>query len=639
MSKLPADDTKTRAGKVKIRESKGFAFAVRGDEFFVRITVAPQDRVNARARRATTLGEATARAHAVQALVNRLRRADKAGYISEKLIKDAAAADDAELARIVETFDAVIGRDDFEKLAPKTTSNVVTFESFAMRWVKGELADEYPDYVERKRSAYVDQCNLRKYVFPLVGSKAIAAVTLEDFEQVMREADRRTRTKKLARSTRRQIAQVMRRVLGLAAYPAKLIKVNPIPDNAMPSKGTDVSLQFCYPEEDALLMADERADLGHRLLFGFMHRQGPRRAEVLGGKADIVDESVEDDDTFGDVPALTWGRVDLKRGAILPERNKTGDTSLTPIEPDLVRALTAWKAMCTKTKADDPVFVTLDGAPVPPHDAKEVYCSTLRAALVAKDCDRPELWTAKRGQRALRLHDARASFVTVALVNGRSEDWVRRRSKHKSSAIERYRRQMGTYAELKLGDWVPLDQAIPEIAKALKEADALANASAERVSTDGERSRTSSEPPQIPHVSAAAMAVFDPGGLGVGGSNPLAPTGSETLGTIRFSEVTGGGGQGETGGVADTFADRNVSAKLPALPEHPPTSDRSDAVTDAVDAALAAGISAIAASMGNAAPGDLVALAERMSVLARELEARRTARAGNVIALAARRKR
>ena len=59
---------------------------------------------------------------------------------------------------------------------------------------------------------------------------------------------------------------------------------------------------------------------------------------------------------------------------------------------------------------------------------------------------------------------------------------------------------------------------------------------------------------------------------------------------------------------------------------------------DPVETALAAGVAAIAASMSRAVPGDLIALVDRMTVLARELEARRLARAvaGRVIEISRR---
>jgi hypothetical protein len=505
----------------KLREAAGGAYERRG-QLFIRVTVGPQKRASEHAPWATKLEDATARAREVQALVNRLRAAGKTDFV-DKLVEVGAAADAAKMVELSGAVDRIIG-DDMVQAPPKVASDVVTYEAFALQWVKGELHALYPDDVERKRSAYQDLCNLRRYVFPVIGPKALADVTLDDYQQIMREADgRRSRKAKLSPATRRQIGQAARHVLQLAVYPARHIAINPIPDSALPKKKAGPGQQFIAPDEDALAMADERADVGVRLLFGFLHRQGPRKADALGGAAEKVDDAIDDEDAFGDVPALTWGRVDLRRGYILPDRNKTDDASLTPLEPDLVRALKAWKAMCSKTRASDPVFVTKAGEPIDPDEATELYRSTMRAALVAADADRPELWTPPRGQMGLRLHDARASFVTVALVNGRTEEWVRRRSKHKSSAIERYRRQLGTWRELSLGDWTPLDEAIPEIAEQVAKL-----AAAERGGESGEGPRASANDTEIPRASAPAVPLVRPGGLGVGGSNPLAPTGSSS---------------------------------------------------------------------------------------------------------------
>ncbi len=220
--------------------------------------------------------------------------------------------------------------------------------------------------------------------------------------------------------------------------------------------------------------------------------------------------------TFGEVPPLTWGRIDLRRGAILPDRNKTGDTSLTPLEPDLVCALKIWKTMSTKTGADDPAFVTRAGEPIEPREATDAYRASLRAALVAEECNRPELWTAGHGRRTLRLHDARASFVTVALVNGRSEDWGRRRSEHKSSAIERYRRELGTSRELNLGDWGPLDEAIPEFAPV------VADEKAQRAAR-GDGCGSGCNPAGASRIDAA--------------SRPQKPKGSGVSGTSRGERI------------------------------------------------------------------------------------------------------
>jgi hypothetical protein len=532
------------------RVARGGAFAARG-RVFMRVTIAAGQRraealpwVTAAQWAEHAAGDACVcvacvRARQVQAWITAIRGAGKADDFAENVIRVSATADGAKMRELAKAVDGIVGGQIVPAKPKGAVDGPVTFEAFAMRWVRGELAADFPDYVERKRSAYVDLCNLRKYVFPVVGDKPIAAVTLEDFKQIMREVDGRAK-RKLARATRRQVAQVTRRVMGLAQFPAELIPSNPIPANAMPPKRSETVLQFVYPDEDALLLADTRAELGHRLLYGFMHRQGPRRSEALGGAAELVDDAVDDYEVFGDVPALTWGRIDLRRGAILPDRNKTGDMTLTPLEPDLVRALEAWKRITLKSGPDDPVFVTTDGAAIEPREATESYRAMLRAALVAHDCDRPELWTAGHGRRVLRLHDARASFVTVALVNGRSEDWVRRRSKHKSSAIERYRRVLGTFRELELGDWVPLDVAIPEIATVVAESAAAktaADAAASIPIRTPPLTLTRTRVPTKPKSSERLLASRNQSGRKDSNLRPLDPQ-SSALTRLRYAPAS-----------------------------------------------------------------------------------------------------
>jgi hypothetical protein len=87
-----------------------------------------------------------------------------------------------------------------------------------------------------------------------------------------------------------------------------------------------------------------------------------------------------------------------------------------------------------------------------------------RDHLRAAGVDRPELFEQTAERMQVRLHDLRASFVTIALANGRSEAWVADRTGHKSSVrINRYRRAARTAAELGLGDMLPLDVAVPEL--------------------------------------------------------------------------------------------------------------------------------------------------------------------------------
>ena len=69
---------------------------------------------------------------------------------------------------------------------------------------------------------------------------------------------------------------------------------------------------------------------------------------------------------------------------VLPDRNKSDDASLTPLGGDIVRALSAWKSLCAKTTATDPVFVDDDGEPIDLDEATEIYRSVVRALRSAK---------------------------------------------------------------------------------------------------------------------------------------------------------------------------------------------------------------------------------------------------------------
>ena len=73
----------------------------------------------------------------------------------------------------------------------------------------------------------------------------------------------------------------------------------------------------------------------------------------------------------------------------------------------------------------------------------------------------------ERGEHRLQLraHDLRATFVTLALANGKSEDWVMQRTGHSSSImLSRYRREAETADDLGLGWLHPLHKVIPELA-------------------------------------------------------------------------------------------------------------------------------------------------------------------------------
>jgi hypothetical protein len=139
-----------------------------------------------------------------------------------------------------------------------------------------------------------------------------------------------------------------------------------------------MAVQYIYPDEDAALLActetdqqgTPRVDLGRRVLYGFLDRAGWRREEALGGKVEEVEGTVEDDEqALGDVPALTWRRVDVEHGVVHLDREKTGRPRPVPLDPDLVRALGAWRTVTPRPKDDDLVFVDMTGTRIDRYDA------------------------------------------------------------------------------------------------------------------------------------------------------------------------------------------------------------------------------------------------------------------------------
>jgi len=329
------------------------------------------------------------------------------------------------------------------KRAPrKAESTCPTFKEFAEKWTSGELAKLYPDHVKKKATSHDDVYRLAKHVYPALGATRLDAITIDDTDAVMTKL-----SATLEPGSRRQVAQLMSRVLAMAAYPAKLIKSSPIPRGYLPKKGARKALSALYPDEDRRLIGCANVKLCYRVLYGFLDREGMRAGEAA---------------------ALDWGSLDLGRGAVKLDENKTDDPRAWALCADTRRALQAWRkmreAIAPELVADDaPVFVQENGARVNVDRGAERFRSHLKAAKV----DRPELFERTATRRPIRIHDTRATFITVSLATDRSDTWVKDRTGHRSSQmVENYRRQARALSELNLGTLAPMDEAIPELSAA-----------------------------------------------------------------------------------------------------------------------------------------------------------------------------
>lgn len=320
----------------------------------------------------------------------------------------------------------------------------LTLEQFGRLWTSGELAKRFPDHVKTKRSAPSDERRLQMYVYPIIGTCPMSAFEgrpgLELVERVLDALPPVGIT--FSRASRRQIIQAVHRLLVLAVYPAKVIAANPLPKGFVPKPDSGKAKTYLYPDEDAKLLACLKVRLVRRLLYGILAREGMRVSELL---------------------SLTWSDLDLERGAVILDENKTDEPRTWALDPGVTEALRRWKKHFAKSRAPSAqVLVDFSGKPI----GRFGTADGLRAHLKRAGVERPQLFEDTETRINLRAHDLRATFVTVNLAAGRTEAWITDRTGHKSSAmIYRYKRQARTHAELTLGTLKPLHEAIPELAQ------------------------------------------------------------------------------------------------------------------------------------------------------------------------------
>jgi integrase len=299
-----------------------------------------------------------------------------------------------------------------------------TFAQLGEAWTSNRLAAEHPDHIRVKRSAHKDAERL------VVLNKTIGDVPIKRF--VLADAKRAMAAlpKGLASATRRAYAQIIGRLLALAVYPLELIPASPLPRGWLPKVTRTRATAWLYPAEETQLLACARVPLGRRVLYGFLSREGLRCGEAL---------------------ALTWAALDLERGVVRLDANKTDDPRAWALAPGVAAALALVKRE-RQAESTELVFLV---------DNEARLAEAFRADLRAAKIDRPELFERSSTRRPIRVHDLRATFVTLSLAAGKSETWVADRTGHRSSVmINAYRRAARTAAELGLGELAPLDGAL-----------------------------------------------------------------------------------------------------------------------------------------------------------------------------------
>jgi integrase len=206
---------------------------------------------------------------------------------------------------------------------------------------------------------------------------------------------------------------------------------------------------YLFPAEEAAFQGNITVPLVRRLLIGFCAREGLRKENAV---------------------TLEWGDLVLDQGEeamVVLDMTKNGRGGSWVLDAGTAESIRRWRTICPSTRYVFPASA------LPLHrrtdEDRPLYAdhlaAELRDGLQEAGVKRSKLF--ERGEHRIRLraHDLRATFVTLALAAGKTEDWVVTRTGHGSSQmIALYRRQAKTAAELKLGWLKPLHEIVPELA-------------------------------------------------------------------------------------------------------------------------------------------------------------------------------
>jgi len=238
----------------------------------------------------------------------------------------------------------------------------------------------------------------------------------------------------------------MARLLKLAVYPCRYAKASPIPNGWLPRLGKRKAFEMLYPDEELALMHGRNANgrvvvpFLRRLFYGFLCREGMRKEEAA---------------------ALQWRDIDLERGKVYLDENKTDEARDWDLDPGVLQSLQIWYvAQPDEPLPTDRVFAD-SGVPL----SMDHLADHLREDLKAVGVKREQLFERSANRQPIRVHDLRATFITIALAGGKGETWIADRTGHKSSAqIAAYRRRARTWTGMRLSVLENLSSSVPELA-------------------------------------------------------------------------------------------------------------------------------------------------------------------------------
>lgn len=406
-------------------------------------------------------GQAELRQQVIVGLVEQLRAARKEASILP-VCRQAAAADDEVLPAIQKLVAGLaLGS---ERVAPspvgqtvvEAASPTISLREFGAKWTGNQLAAQYRGRVRSINHAE-NARRLEKHVYRITyRGRAIGDIPLNEFDLDI--ADHVLAQATLPEGSLRHVAQCLHRIFKLAVYPVRLLDRSPFPAGWLPPANGLKERGYLYPAEDAALMRALGVPLVWRLLFGFLAREGLRRE---------------------DAATLEWSNLSLGQGHLVLDQTKNGRGASWAMDVGTTEALRRWNTLCPAGRWVFPSEALpryrrrRHGQPIHVNHA----AATLRGALKEAGIEREKLFQNGNNRLQLRAHDLRATFVTLALACGKSEDWVMQRTGHSSSSmLSRYRREAKTAQELNLGWLEPLHEAIPELSVLSRSTVALAAA-------------------------------------------------------------------------------------------------------------------------------------------------------------------
>ncbi len=371
--------------------------------------------------------------------------AEHARALADQDAAEAYAARWACLQVAVSTHEPTRASDTPAGPSLQPTRGATTVSDVGDKWFKGELTAKYGrHYVRAKKTSRDDECRFDKYIRPVVGAVPIASLR---GERVAEAADLILQRMQdvspgLSAATQRHVLQVFNRILTLAVFPLRLLPTNDLPPGYLPKARSQKAFSYVYPDEEAAVLKCAAVPLHYRLYFGILAREGLRASELRN---------------------LEWTNLDLERGVLRLDSNKTGIPRAWRLDPGVVEALVRWKKRLSEKalKCGYVVVNPKSGARFPLGKTAERY----REALVTAGVSRPELFESSESRMAIRGHDLRSTFVTISLAQGKTEAWVTDRTGHTSSAmLYRYKRAARTHVETELGSLETLSAVIPELA-------------------------------------------------------------------------------------------------------------------------------------------------------------------------------